>query len=113
MGYGEVAPTTDVGRIMGGAEMVLGISFIAFLTAGVPHAVIQRGQAKAAEDERRREEPDLRTIVDALTELRTAIGGSYEASRHDRIGDLSRQGTLASAARGVAPQGGLPPLGRL
>ena len=75
VGYGDVAPTTDVGRIIGGAEMVLGISFIAFLTAGVASAVIQRGQAKAAEDERRREEHDLRTIVDALTELRTAIGG--------------------------------------
>jgi voltage-gated potassium channel len=74
VGYGDVVPTTVVGRFIGGVEMVLGISFIAFLTAGVTSAVIQRGQAGAAEDERRRAEHDLRTIVDALSELRTAIG---------------------------------------
>ena len=55
VGYGDVTPTTDVGRIIGGVEMVLGISFIAFLTAGVTSAVIQRGRAGAAEDEQRRE----------------------------------------------------------
>jgi voltage-gated potassium channel len=74
VGYGDVVPTTVVGRFIGGVEMVLGISFIAFLTAGVTSAVIQRGQAGAAEDERRRAEHDLRTIIDALSELRTAIG---------------------------------------
>ena len=74
VGYGDVVPTTVVGRVIGGVEMVLGVSFIAFLTAGVTSAVIQRGQAGAAEDERRREEHDLRTIIDALAELRTAIG---------------------------------------
>jgi voltage-gated potassium channel len=73
VGYGDVVPTTVVGRVIGGVEMVLGVSFIAFLTAGVTSAVIQRGQAGAAEDERR-EEHDLRTIIDALAELRTAIG---------------------------------------
>ena len=84
VGYGDVTPTTDVGRIIGGVEMVLGISFIAFLTAGVTSAVIQRGQARAAEDEQRREEHDLRTIVDALTELRTAVGDLDK--RLDKIG---------------------------
>jgi hypothetical protein len=74
VGYGDVVPTAVVGRFIGGVEMVLGISFIAFLTAGVTSVVIQRGQAGAAEDERRRAEHDLRTIVDALSELRTAIG---------------------------------------
>ena len=74
VGYGDVVPTTVVGRFIGGVEMVLGISFIAFLTAGVTSAVIQRGQAEAAEDERRREEHELPTIVDALAEVRTAIG---------------------------------------
>ena len=47
VGYGDVVPTTTVGRVIGGAEMVLGISFIAFLTAGVTSTVIQRGSAEA------------------------------------------------------------------
>jgi voltage-gated potassium channel Kch len=73
VGYGDVVPTTTVGRVVGGAEMVVGVSFVAFLTAGVTSAVVQRAQAGAAEDEQKREERDLRTIVDALTELRASI----------------------------------------
>ena len=47
VGYGDVVPTTTVGQVIGGIEMVLGISFITFLTAGVTSIVIQRGSAKA------------------------------------------------------------------
>ena len=53
--------------------MVIGISFIAFLTASVTSTVVQRAQAGDWADERRREERDLQTIVAALGELRTAI----------------------------------------
>src|SRR6476659_7219346 len=35
VGYGDVVPTTNVGRFIGGIELVIGVSFIAFLTAGV------------------------------------------------------------------------------
>ena len=41
VGYGDAVPTTDLGRVIGGVE-VLGVSFIAFLTAGVTSVVIQR-----------------------------------------------------------------------
>ena len=73
VGYGDVVPHTSAGRFIGGVEMVIGVSFVAFLTAGVTSTVVQRGQAGAAEDERRREEHDAQTIVDALAEIRTAI----------------------------------------
>jgi hypothetical protein len=43
VGYGDVVPTTTAGRVVGGIEMVLGVSFIAFLTAGVTSTVIRRG----------------------------------------------------------------------
>ena len=48
VGYGDVVPTTAVGQVIGGIEMVIGISFIAFLTAGVTSIVIQRGSANGA-----------------------------------------------------------------
>src|SRR5215475_14747353 len=51
VGYGDIVPTTRVGQVVGGLEMVIGVSFIAFLTAGVTSVVIQRGQAGAAEAE--------------------------------------------------------------
>ena len=68
VGYGDIVPTTSLGQFVGAVVMVLGISFIAFLTAGVTSFVVQRGQAGAEEAERLREEKDLQTIVDALAE---------------------------------------------
>ena len=73
VGYGDVVPTTGAGRLVGGIEMVIGVSFIAFLTAGVTSTVVQRGQAGAEEAEEAREERDLQTIVDALTQITRAI----------------------------------------
>ena len=73
VGYGDVVPTTRVGRVVGGFTMLIGASFMAFLTAGVTSAVIHRGQAEAQEDERTRSERDLRTVVGALAETRDAI----------------------------------------
>jgi len=73
VGYGDIVPTTTAGRVVGGIEMVLGVSFIAFLTAGVTSIVIQRGGAAAADADRAREERNTQTIVDALTETKNAI----------------------------------------
>lgn len=75
VGYGDVVPTTVAGRFVGGVEMVLGVSFIAFLTAGVTSTVVQRGQAAGDEAERLREQQDLQTIVRALGEIQDAIKG--------------------------------------
>src|SRR5262245_17092664 len=49
VGYGDVVPTSFAGRFLGGAEMVIGVSFIAFVTAGVTSAVIERAEAEAQE----------------------------------------------------------------
>jgi voltage-gated potassium channel len=73
VGYGDVVPKTDLGRVVGGIELVLGVSFIAFLTAGVTSAVVERAGAKSEELKRDRQERDARTIVEALTETREAI----------------------------------------
>ena len=73
VGYGDVVPTNAVGRLVGGIEMVIGVSFVAFLTAGVTSTVIQRGEARAKEDERAQREQNTRTIVEALSEATAAI----------------------------------------
>jgi voltage-gated potassium channel len=73
VGYGDVVPTTNAGRAVGGLEMVLGVSFIAFLTAGVTSTVIQRGQAGTEEIERAQSERDIQTIVDALAKIGDAV----------------------------------------
>ena len=73
VGYGDVVPTTVGGRFVGGAVMVLGVSFIAFVTAGVTSFVVQRADARAQEADRLRDERNTQTIIDALTETNQAL----------------------------------------
>jgi voltage-gated potassium channel len=73
VGYGDVVPTTDVGRLIGGAELVIGVSFIAFLTAGVTSTVVEGARAKAEGASRDEQARQAHAIVEALTETRAAI----------------------------------------
>jgi voltage-gated potassium channel len=73
VGYGDVVPTTEIGRFVGAIELVLGVSFLTFLTAGVTSTVVERSRAGAEEANRARRERDTRTIVEALAETREAI----------------------------------------
>jgi len=73
VGYGDVVPTTDAGRIVGGVEMVIGVAFIAFVTAGVTSAVLQRGQVQEQEAERRRDEQNTQSVIDALAQTEDTL----------------------------------------
>jgi Ion channel len=73
IGYGDVVPTTTFGRVIGGIEMVIGVSFITFLTAAVTSTVIQRGEAEARKADPGHSERDTQSIIDALLETRQAI----------------------------------------
>jgi voltage-gated potassium channel Kch len=73
VGYGDVVPTTGSGRVVGGLVMVMGVSFIAFVTAGVTSTVIRRERAEAEEAERTQRERDLQSIGDSLAQIRRGI----------------------------------------
>ncbi len=75
VGYGDIVPTTAVGRVVGGAELVLAVSFIAFLTAGVTSVVIERSRAKADAAQRAQAGQHERAVIDALTEAQAALAG--------------------------------------
>jgi hypothetical protein len=48
--------------------MVVGVAFIAFVTAGVTSAALQRGQLEQENAEQTREEQNTQTIIDALAQ---------------------------------------------
>ncbi len=63
--------------------MVIGIAFIAFVTAGVTSTVIQRGGAEAQEADRAERERSTQTIIDAVTQTRQVL--TELGDRHDQI----------------------------
>jgi voltage-gated potassium channel len=73
VGYGDVVPTTTVGQVVGGAELVLSVSFIAFLTAGVTSTVIHNQDSRTKATDRAKQADDAQAILDALTHAREAI----------------------------------------
>jgi voltage-gated potassium channel len=73
VGYGDVVPSGAVGKVIGSVVMVIGVSFISFLTAGVTSAVVQRLEARARDAERQQIERDFQRLADTLGEIRTAI----------------------------------------
>jgi voltage-gated potassium channel Kch len=89
VGYGDVVPTSVGGRFVGGAEMVLGVSFIAFVTAGVTSFIVQRAEAQAQEADRLRDEQNTQTIIDSLTETNQALSdlGERLGAIESRIAD--------------------------
>jgi len=47
VGYGDIVPTTSVGKFIGGGVMIMGITFLSFLTASVTSALIERDRRRA------------------------------------------------------------------
>ena len=73
VGYGDVVPSGTTGKVIGSIEMVLGVSFISFLTAGVTSAVVQRAQDKRQAEQYEQMRQDTERLATALSEIRTSI----------------------------------------
>ena len=71
VGYGDVVPTTPWGRVVGSATIILGVTFLSFLTATVTSLFISAEQEpKAAEEEKIRaaSESETRALLLGLDE---------------------------------------------
>ncbi len=76
VGYGDVVPTTPLGRIVGSAVIILGVTFLAFLTATVTSLFVSSDQEAAREREladREAADQEFRELLKRLEERLAAI----------------------------------------
>jgi voltage-gated potassium channel len=80
VGYGDIVPHTAWGRVVGGAVMVLGVTFLSILTATITSYFVAADQAArmAAVEARRGEEAAgddavMREILERLTGIEAAL----------------------------------------
>ncbi len=81
VGYGDVVPTTPLGRVVGSVVIILGVTFLAFLTATVTSYFVSSDQerAKAIElEERDAADKELRDLLRRLEERLAAIESKLE-----------------------------------
>jgi|SoiMethySBSTD1v2_1073268.scaffolds.fasta_scaffold1084585_2 voltage-gated potassium channel len=76
VGYGDVVPTTPLGRIVGSGVIILGVTFLAFLTATVTSLFVSSDQDAARERElaeRQAADKELRELLKRLEDRLAAI----------------------------------------
>ena len=72
VGYGDIVPTSTWGRMIGAAVMVLGVTFLSFLTATVTSMFVSN-EAGGREDERLRREAEIRAMLLRIEDRLSAI----------------------------------------
>jgi voltage-gated potassium channel len=81
VGYGDIVPTTPWGRVVGGALIVFGVTFLSFLTAIVTSLFVSSDQEQKQADERvlrEASESETRAILLRLDERLAAIEAKLE-----------------------------------
>ena len=84
VGYGDVVPHTPWGRVVGSLVIVVGVTFIAYLTATVTSAFVNAAEEEARQKERRREEAseaETRELLRGLKAQLDAIEARLEERR--------------------------------
>ena len=83
VGYGDVVPTTPLGRVVGSVVIILGVTFLAFLTATVTSYFVSSDQQAAKErelEEREAADKELRDLLTRLEERLSAIESKLDRS---------------------------------
>jgi len=83
VGYGDVVPHTPWGRVVGSLVIVVGVTFIAYLTATVTSAFVSAAEEEARQKERRREEAAEAETRELLRGLKAQLD-AIEARLEDR-----------------------------
>ena len=89
VGYGDVTPTSDVGRTVAAFVMLTAIAFTTVVTAAVTSTFVAAAQAKRDDEQRAQDESDLQRLEDALDAINQRLDGIE--------GELRRQGGRSDA----------------
>ena len=73
VGYGDFVPTTPLGRLVGSAVIVLGVTFLAFLTATVTSYFVSSEQERAKVQELEQREATDRELRELLERLHSRL----------------------------------------
>ena len=87
VGYGDVVPTSPWGRLVGSVVIVIGVTFLTFLTATVTSFFVSTAQNEAGrldEETRRRSEEETRELLRRLDHRLTAIETKLDRLPGDR-----------------------------
>jgi voltage-gated potassium channel len=87
VGYGDVVPHTGWGRVVGSVVIVVGVTFIAFLTAVVTSLFVEAEQEEhRAEVEERQQaaHDETRKLLQDLSERLSAVETILRAMRSER-----------------------------
>jgi len=83
VGYGDLVPTTILGRIVGSVLIIFGVTFISFLTATVTSAFVSAERTESRELElvqQEAAEQETQRLLAQITERLTAIEAKLERS---------------------------------
>ena len=94
VGYGDVVPTTPWGRVVGSATIILGVTFLSFLTATVTSLFVS-----AEQDRKAVEEAELRAASEAQTRALILQLDERLAALNEKLGSVGVPSERTSARR--------------
>ena len=83
VGYGDVVPTTPWGRVVGSATIILGVTFLSFLTATVTSLFVSAEQDRKAVEEaklRAASEAETRALIMQLDQRLAELNAKLDRS---------------------------------